>query len=94
MKTLDNERTKLDSFAWPGGYPIFYLARDGWRDGDTNILDFNPHDRTVFVCCYKCAQNVTEWPDFIIVGQQINYEDEDLYCEACDEKIESAYGED
>ena len=92
MKTMDDERLGLMAYAWPGGYPIYYLARDGWREDDGR-LDFNPHDRDESVCCPLCAVNVTEWPDLIIVAQDIHYEGEPLQCEWCNERIESAYGD-
>lgn len=93
MKVLDDNRKSLEAYAWPGGYPILYLARDGWRDSDTGKLDFNPHDRTESVCCPACATNTEKWPDLIIVASDIHYEGEPyLICEWCNAEIESAYG--
>jgi len=70
------------SYDWPGGYPIFYVTKD------------------CGVLCPKCANENKELtkdiedPQWFIVDCDINYEDESLYCDNCNEKIESAYGED
>lgn len=90
MKVKDNQRTKLDAYAWPGGYPIMYLAHDGWRE-DNGKLDFTEYDRTG-VCCAKCATDIKQWPNLIIVAQYIHWEGESEYCEWCNGFTESAYG--
>ncbi len=65
---------KLPSYAWPGGYPIFYM------DAENSAL------------CPTCANKpgypapVTAWG--------INWEDSELYCDDCSQRIESAYAED
>lgn len=71
--------------AWPGGYPIFLLFGD------------------VEPCCFDCAnreyariaRDMKDGSDssFRIIGAEINYENDDLYCAHCNIKIESAYGE-
>ncbi len=93
MKVLDKDRTALTAYAWPGGYPVMYLARDGWRDDETGSLDFNPHDRSEAVCCAACAVDVVKWPDIIIVGEYIHYEGPAEYCEYCNSLTDSAYGD-
>jgi hypothetical protein len=71
---------RLSAWAWPGGYPFFYL------DGDNSVL------------CVNCARRSDEAEDeleqFRPIAYDVNYEDEDLYCDDCSERIESAYGED
>jgi hypothetical protein len=93
MKIIDAKRKDLPSFAWPGGYPVMYLARDGWRDDDTSKLDFNEHDRSENVCCAKCAADITDQPDLIIVGDFLHYEGPPQYCEYCNGFTDSAYGD-
>lgn len=75
-------------YAWPGGYPRYLLMGDGG------------------CLCMKCA--VTEGPSILremaisfgadaawqAVAFDINWEDENLYCDNCNEPIESAYGDD
>jgi hypothetical protein len=74
--------TELDYFAWPGGYPIFYVTKDGG------------------CLCPKCAnENITlltdpDDPQWYVLGTEINYENDSLYCDNCNGKIDSAYGED
>ena len=72
---------ELDYYAWPGGYPLFYITKDN------NVL------------CPKCTnENIELLSDehdsqWYIVGYDINYEDDSLYCDHCNERIESAYGD-
>lgn len=92
MKIQDAARKDLQAYAWPGGYPVMYLARDGWREDDGK-LDFNRHDRSENVCCAECAADTDKWPDLIIVANYIHYEGQPEYCEYCNEFTESAYGD-
>jgi hypothetical protein len=66
----------LPAYAWPGGYPIFYM------DAETNVL------------CPKCAWKDKDDEYRIITDYEINWEDPDLFCEECNEVIESAYADD
>ena len=67
------------AWAWPGGYPIYYVTRDGG------------------CLCPTCANenmNLTldkDYDQWCIVGQEINYEDNDLQCDNCYAKIGAAY---
>lgn len=73
--SLDNIRLKdgtLPAYAWPGGYPMFYL------DAENCIL------------CPKCANKGEIAP----TAYSVNWEDPQLFCEECNERIESAYAED
>lgn len=92
MKRLDAERKELPGYAWPGGYPVMYVARNGWREEDGK-LDFNEHDRSESVCCAKCAANTASWPDLIVTGEYIHYEGAPEYCEWCGSFTASAYGD-
>lgn len=73
----------LPKYAWPGGYPIFYVTED-------NAL-----------LCPDCANGKngslaskdSDDKQWRIVGSDINYEDDMMFCEHCSKKIESAYGE-
>lgn len=62
----------LIHFAWPGGYPMFYLT----------------HDNDVL--CPSCANNEQD----AISAADANWEDPQMYCEECNNRIESAYAED
>jgi len=69
-------------YSWPGGYPMFAVTHDG------------------AALCPKCCQTesrsigTTYGTDgWAITGLAINYEDPDLYCDHCGDRIESAYAE-
>jgi hypothetical protein len=70
----------LPAYAWPGGYPLFYLAHDNG------------------VLCPKCANEYTPERDnedqLKPIAADVNYEDSALFCEHCNQRIESAYAED
>jgi len=73
-------------YAWPGGYPTFFLAADGEplchkcvRRGFKSVL-WEMH---------KPKQGDM----FRVIAHEINYEDAALHCAHCEEPIESAYGE-
>lgn len=67
------------AFAWPGGYEIHYIVKD------------------CGVLCYQCANQEfdrtmdADDSSFFVVAQEINYEDDDCYCDHCNRKILPAY---
>ena len=67
---------KLPKYAWPGGYPMFYVTKRG------NVL------------CPDCANAEGKDSDDPPVAHDANWEDPNLYCDACSQRIESAYAED
>ena len=79
------EMIRSGGYAWPGAYPTFALMCDGG------------------VLCYKCCKdnfreivNSTNARDvrsgWCCEGVDVNYEDDDMFCDHCNEHIESAYG--
>ena len=75
---------KLPHWAWPGGYQIIYLT----QDGET--------------LCSECAngengseahetQEDAQWK---LIGQEVHWEGESLYCAHCNKELESEYGSD
>lgn len=74
MKPERDENGNYAAYAWPGGYPLYYV------DNDNSVL------------CPKCANSNNE-EIFPIVAAGVNYEDKDLYCDECSQRIESAYAE-
>ena len=83
FKLRNAVRTK---YAWPGGYPMYIVMADG------------------AALCIDCAKdnyrliarsnrdNFTDgWKP---AGVDVNYEDPELYCDHCGDRIESAYAED
>lgn len=80
MRPPRDDDGRLSKWAWPGGYPIFYL------DVENNTLCAN--------CARKSDEDPDEVPQFKPVDAGINYEDPSLYCDQCSERIASAYAED
>ena len=76
------EDGKVPSYAWPGGYPLFYFAKDcgvlcpDCVNGNLELVK-DPDD-----------------PQWYVVGADVNWEDTSMYCDNCNKTIESAYGED
>lgn len=76
-----------EKYAWPGGYPLYLLMYDGE------------------VICPSCARREwklvaratrhpgtdTQWQ---VICVDINWEDDQMFCAHCNERIQSAYGED
>lgn len=74
-------------YAWPGGYPLYYITKD------------------CGVLCPKCAnENLSltmpdypEYrvanPDWEIVASEINWEDQHIFCDHCNDNIAPAYGD-
>lgn len=74
-----DESGKYPAWAWPGGYPIYYVV-----------------DKDCSVICPKCLNEraeelKSEGADRILMDA--NYEDPELFCDFCNERIESAYAE-
>lgn len=78
-------RLRAGAYAWPGGYPLFFMTRDGaalcfacvrkeWRQIVWDVL----HNAS------------TGWR---VEGCDANWEDPQLRCDHCSQPIESAYGE-
>ena len=74
------ERLEWPAWAWPGGYPLYYVT------ADCGVLCPK---------CANDNLELTLGgeKDWRIVSQEINYEEESLCCDHCNAHIESAYGE-
>lgn len=77
-------------YAWPGGYPLFWLMGDGGacafkvaKTERRNMLEAL-RDRTAF-------HADKSWLPVALV---VNWEDTELTCDHTNERIESAYGND
>jgi hypothetical protein len=80
MQLPRNDKGQLEKYAWPGGYPIFYLDREN------SVLCAD--------CARKSDGDPDEIPQFKPIAADVNYEDASLYCDQCNTRIESAYAED
>jgi DNA-directed RNA polymerase subunit RPC12/RpoP len=79
------EDGRLPAFAFPGGYPLYYLTADDGilcpdcANGDNGSEAQNPE-----------CQDDRQWR---IVCADIHYEGEPITCDHCSAQIESAYRE-
>ncbi len=69
-------------YAWPGGYPVFAVMND---EGTLCHKCFTDRENPVHVG--GCADG---WR---FEAQAINWENANLYCDHCADRIESAYGD-
>lgn len=74
-----NEDGTLPAYAWPGGYPIYYLADDC---------------ETLCPDCANLpeAHEGGDKDGWRIEAQDVHYEGEPIVCAHCNKEIESAYG--
>ena len=78
------EDDKLPSYAFPGGYPLFYVV------ADSGILCSDCANSEEYK---KALEDYPEDKQWLIVEYDINYENAYLYCENCNNRIESAYND-
>lgn len=72
-------------YAWPGGYPVYFVADDG------EALSFNAVRENYKLVLRAVREQATN--GWSVIGVDINYEEQDLTCAHTGERIESAYGE-
>lgn len=97
IKTVFDFNKALESgpYAWPGMYPLYFVTADGaalsWQAAieEQNLIRDSIIDHPF---------NGDRWPVYSdgwrVVAMEVNYEDDDLYCDHTGEKIESAHGSD
>ncbi len=69
--------------AWPGGYPIYYLAAD---NGVMCSACANLNE------CRNLDPDCPDDSQWRIVASGVHWEGEPIVCENCNTEIESAYG--
>jgi len=86
IKTVADVKATLRAgpFAWPGGYPLYFVCTDG------EPLSFESA-RKEFDCIVDGFRFGD--PAWTIIGVDVNWENEELFCSHSNERIESAYGE-
>jgi hypothetical protein len=72
-------------YAWPGGYPLYFITSDG------AALSFKAVRENLRSVLWSIKNGVND--GWRVQAMDINYEDNELYCDHTGEKIESAYGE-
>lgn len=81
-------RLRAGKYAWPGGYPIFFIMSDGEAMSFEGVR-----------ACWRDIVQAHICPDyrhsgFHVAGAEINWEDPELFCCHTNARIESAYADD
>jgi hypothetical protein len=79
-----NSALRNGPYAWPGGYPIYFIMADG------EAISFKSAEEHADLM--RAAIN-GEYGCWLPAVADINWEDADLYCAHSGERIESAYSE-
>lgn len=79
------ETLKAGPYAWPGGYPIYFLTSDG------GVLSFDSaRDNATYIARAIKDGDHSGWR---VEACDINYEDAELICDDTGERIPSAYAD-
>ena len=76
---------RAGAYAWPGGYPLFFITSDG------AALSFDSARENLPQVIWSIANGVND--GWRVVACDINYEDGDLTCDHSGKQIESAYAD-
>ena len=77
---------RAGEYAWPGGYPMYFVTSDG------AAMHFECVKENLYSVIDSIRRDISDgWK---VIGTDINYEDGDLTCDHCNERIESAYADD
>lgn len=85
-----DENGKFPAYAWPGGYPIFYVTADSAALCPDCV---NDPDNPAHTGAEARTKGIDD-PQWRIVASDVNWEDTSLYCDHCNKQIPSAYGDD
>lgn len=80
------EQLRSGAYAWPGGYPLFFIT----SDGDT--LSFETVRKEIKQVLQAIRDN--DNGGWRVIGVDVNWEDLELFCDHSGDRIESAYAED
>jgi hypothetical protein len=89
IKSLwDFNKVMLDigPYAWPGGYPCYFLCADG------EALSYKAAEENAGLIRDALITNDRN-SGWFVVAYEVNWEDTELMCSHTNEFIESAYGE-
>ena len=79
------------AYAWPGGYPLYFTCDDG---GALCCKCVKENTRLILEAINYQQNGGMHHNNWRVIGIDINYENNDLYCDHCSQQIESAYAED
>lgn len=86
---LEVNRQPLPSFAWPGGYPLFYV----FADGGCICPDCVNREIDDIDAANRGERRCNSHGGWAVDAVDVNYEDADLVCDHCGERIPSAYAD-
>lgn len=88
IKTVFDFNKALDNgpYAWPGGYPLYFITADGAALDFQAATDESAQIRDAIIA----DDTAGGWR---VMAMEINYEDTGLFCDHSGRKIECAYGE-
>lgn len=93
---LEVSREPLPTWAWPGGYPLFYIFADGGcicpKCANENIEEIDAANREKQKLDGSYHRN--SHGGWAVDAADVNWEDSSLFCDHCSQRIESAYAED
>ena len=83
-----NEALANGPYAWPGGYPLFFVMGDG------EAMSFKACEAERERIAAELADTEHGDAEWSPIALKINWEDAALYCVHTNERIESAYADD
>lgn len=95
---MEVNRKPLDAYAFPGGYPLFYLFADGGcicpecANENIELIDAETRDLNAGRA-FNPRGRTDRRGGWALDAVDTNWEDDSLTCDHCGESIESAYGE-
>lgn len=81
-KLREDNGGNLPAYAWPGGYPLYYLTADNGCLCPDCANGKNGSE----------AHEDNEDKSWRLVACDVHYEGEPITCDHCGEQVESAYG--
>ena len=85
MNSLELRKAIRSKYAWPGGYQMYGIT----TDGAPLCMDcLRSEYKTI-----AWARRNNDYAGWHVDSIAVNWEDDYLYCNHCDKRIESAYGE-
>lgn len=85
QRLRDAKEFARNPYAWPGAYPKVLITADG------GCLCADCVKKGWHLICEESFQNTN--CGFRVSGVGVNWENDNLFCDHCGRKIESAYGE-
>lgn len=95
VNQIRDENGRLPAYAWPGGYPLYYVVRDSMSNHDIILCPEHANEEELEALVdedYALLISTQDTFFFKVLDYDANMEDEDLWCEH-GHRIESAYGD-